>query len=292
MKPNHLSLAVHLHLYYFDMWQNIEKYLKNLGDYKYHLYVTMVKDNPAVVKQIKAFHPDTTFFVIPNKGYDVGPFIYFLNKIDLKQYDLILKIHTKNNRAGCNTLINRRFISRKVWFKLLLSGLCGSSDLFKKNIAAFEAMPKLGMVGSRYLITSGARASFRAKEDVKKLMSLLGYAAPQDITFVAGTMFIVRAQLLEKIKAHFTLADFEPTNGRIKDGTLAHTLERVFGCLTIANGYTIQGFEHDYWFVCSNVFSRIARFICQAKRTQNNRFLIKIFKIPVFHKKIERNNYA
>lgn len=286
LSKNNLSLAIHLHLYYTDMWNEIQRYLENIGNYPYHLYVTMTQENPSLIKEIKNFHPKTTVFIVENRGYDVGPFIYFLNQIDLSKYDLVLKIHTKNNKKGLDTLLNHRYVSREFWFRLLMGGLFDTTKLFKKNIYQFEQNANLGMIGSKYLITSDIKNSREVRKDVQDTMFKLGFVKPETITFVAGTMFIIRSKLLQKIKDNYTLADFLPTDGTVKDGTLAHVLERVFGCIVIASGYKIKGFDKNKSFECCGTLSLVRHFVYRRKITRSNHLLIKVFKIPVYHRKL------
>ncbi|MBQ8630416.1 MAG: hypothetical protein IJ479_01700 [Alphaproteobacteria bacterium] len=281
-----LTMAVHLHLYYFEMWETVQDYLKNIGDYPYHLYVTITRDNLELVERIKDFHPDTVVWLVENRGYDIGPFVYFLHHIDLSQYDLVLKIHTKNNRPGIMTVLNNRLVSRENWFRLLFEGVLGSEKVFFKNINAFKSNPMLGMVGSKYLITSDPKSSLKVSSVVKKLMLRLGYRPPQKITFVAGSMFMIRSSLLQKIKDNYVLADFSPTDGTIKDGTLAHVLERVFGCLTIAEGYEVKGFDRNRHFEFYERLQYLRRLIWHRKITRHNNLLVKVCKIPVYHRKL------
>ena len=280
-----MRLAVHLHIYYTDMWKDIKTYLENMKDYPYHLYVTLTKDNDEIIQEIKKFHKNTTIYIVENRGYDVGGFVYFLNKIDLEQYDLIIKLHTKN-RNGCETLINHRYISRNDWYHLLFEGILGSNALFKKNIAKFEANNDLGMIGSKYLITSNIKNCREVKAGVQELMVKFGYSKPQTITFVAGTMFIVRNHLLKQIKDSFSIGDFEISNPNIKDGTLAHILERVFGCIVIAQGYRLNGYDKNSSIGCSSLLRTASNFVYRKKITKNNYLLIKIFKLPVYHRKL------
>lgn len=286
LSKNNLSLAIHLHLHYTDMWNEIQRYLENIGNYPYHLYVTMTQENPSLIEEIKRFHLETTVFIVENRGYDVGPFIYFLNRIDLNRYDLILKIHTKNNKKGLDTLLNHRYVSREFWFKLLMGGVLDTPNLFKKNIYQFEQNANLGMIGSKYLITSDIKNSREVRKDVQDTMFKLGFVKPEIITFVAGTMFIIRSKLLQKIKDNYTLADFLPTDGTVKDGTLAHVLERVFGCIVIASGYKIKGFDKNKSFECCGTLSLVRNFVYRRKITRSNHLLIKVFKIPVYHRKL------
>ena len=117
MAEKKLTLAVHLHLYYFEMWPEIKRLLLNMGDYPYDLYVTMVTENPEVSEEIKAFHHNTQVWMFDNRGYDVGPFIEFLHRIGLNEYDLIMKLHTKNKNNGIETYIGNYVFDRPIWVK-------------------------------------------------------------------------------------------------------------------------------------------------------------------------------
>ena len=46
--------------------------------------VTLVEKNEKVANQIKAAIPDAHVMIVSNYGYDIGPFIEFLHKIDLE----------------------------------------------------------------------------------------------------------------------------------------------------------------------------------------------------------------
>lgn len=277
-------IAVHLHLYYFEMWEIIKFYLNNL-DQPYHLFVTMVSENEELKAKILQFHNDTTFFTVQNKGYDVGPFIYFLNKINLDDYDLILKLHTKNNKKSADTCLNGRWFCNDEWFRFLIFGLLGSKKIFNRNIKEFCTDKNLGMIGSRYLITDDHKVSEKLRDDICTEVAKLQYNAPKDIKFVAGTMFFIRSKLLIKIANQYTIDDFTLTDAKIKDGTLAHVMERVFGCVTCAEGYSIKGFDRDIKFEFTSKIKVISKFIYQKKITKNNYVIIKILKLPIYHHK-------
>ena len=283
-----LSIAVHLHLYYLDMWPQIKQYLANLDDYD--LFVTMNAENRDIIEEIKKFHPATAFYVVENKGYDVGPFIFFLNRIDLNRYDLILKIHTKSNKNDCNTMLNGRYLNRKYWFRLLVEALIGTKEIFRQNIKAFQKDAEMGMIGSKYCIMSGKKDTAAMKEKVTEVMSELGFPEGEARTFVAGTMFMVRSELLQKVKDKYGIDDFAATDNKVKDGTLAHALERVFGYATEAQGYTIRGYDKNRAFEFYSMLLSLRRFVFQKKITGRNYLQIKIFKLPVYYRKITQED--
>lgn len=284
MKPR---IAVHLHVYYTDMWNEIRQYLDNLNKFEYRLFVTIVTEDAALKKQIKQFHSDTVFMTVENRGYDVGPFIHFLHQIDLNAYDLIFKIHTKNNKIGVKTLLNHRYVSRFDWFRLLIGALLGSEKLVKTNIAAFQSNVALGMIGSKYLIASDSACSKEIQGKIREIFEKTNGTVLSKIKFVAGTMFIVRAKAMQIAKNNFSLSDFEPTDGSVKDGSLAHVVERCFGCWVVAQGYKIKGFDADKCFEWASFASALGRFAFQTKITHTNKKLVKVCKIPVWHRRFK-----
>ncbi len=283
----HLSLAVHLHVYYSHMWPLMKQYLSNIADYPYHLFVTLQQKDVNLIEQIRAFHADTTFITVDNRGYDIGPFIYVLNSLNLDEYDLIMKIHTKNNTDGEDILLNHRYVNRKYWFQLLMEAVLGSPQIFAANISAFQTNPRLGMIGSKYCTTNHYRDVKEVQESVVKIMNELGFSDVLPITFVAGTMFMVRSSVLKIIQHKFTMDDFTATDGKVKDGTLAHVLERVFGCLVVAQGYKIKSFSRNIKFEIEGLKIWLKNFIYRKKITKSNYLQIKIFKIPVYRRKIK-----
>lgn len=280
-------IAVHLHMYYAEMWNDIRPYLENLNEFEFLLVVTVVKEDKKLSEEIKLYHLNTVIIVVDNRGYDVGPFVEFLNRIDLNSYDLIFKIHTKNRKIDEKTLLNNRYLSRTDWFKLLIAGIMGNRKIVRKNVAAFQLDKKMGMIGSKYLIASNEACSKKVLDGVYDILKKLEYSKLKKIKFVAGTMFIVRAELLEIIKKNFCLTDFGPTVASIKDGTLAHIMERCFGCIVILQGYKIKGFDRDKCFEWSSRISSLKHFAFCSKITHANRKLVKICKIPVWYRRFK-----
>ncbi len=283
MKPT----AVHLHLHYTERWPEIQKYLQHIEGHPYHLYVTLTQENESLAKEIQTFHPQSTVWPAENRGYDVGPFIDFLHKVDLSQYDLVLKIHTKSKSGLQKTWINGWCITKKRWVNLLMDALLGSAEIWQRNVAAFKEDPKLGMLSSRYLITSEPECSEYLRPEVARVMAKMNLQMPEDITFAAGTMFLVRAPLLEKIKAAFGIDDFPGTDSSVQDGTPAHAFERVFGCVVVAQGYEIKGFDKNRWFETGVKFQRFFNLFYSNNITSSNHQIIKVCKIPVYYKKVD-----
>jgi lipopolysaccharide biosynthesis protein len=279
-------IAVHVHLFYTDMWDELSVQLNNIKDTPYHLYVTLTNEDSVLIKKIKQFHPASNVFIVPNMGYDIGPFIEFLNKINLDEYSYILKLHSKRPTNGPDTKIKHLPITRYYWKVLLSEALIGSEKIWQNNINQFEKNSQLGMIGSPHLIKKIDNCDKPLLPELEKQLNRLNLNIPNNFSFIAGTMFIVRSQLLKVIQNNYSIEDFQTTDGAVKDGTFAHVFERLFGAIIIAQDHTIKGFSHNYMFVFSAICKIIGRFFYQRKTTKHNKILIKVCKIPVFQKSI------
>ena len=235
------TLLVHLHLYYIDQLDYFIEKLSNIQSVSYDLYITMVEKNDAVEQKILSRFPNANILIVPNKGYDVGPFIHVLNNVDIDSYDYILKIHTKNTILNNGDKINGVWISRKCWMPLLVEALIGTPKIFADNIKKFENNHKIGMIGSKYLITSSTDSYTNILPQVNNTIKNLGFTIPNKLTFVAGTMFMMRSSLLKPIiKAGYNIDSFEPTGKTSQANALAHIFERVFGALVTLQGKEIK----------------------------------------------------
>ena len=102
------------------------------------------------------------------------------------------------------------------------------------------------------------------------------------ICFVAGTMFIVRSNLLHPFKI-FMQDIFSNTQSCIRDGTLAHVFERLFGAIVTAQGCRIcPVFQLKYVFY--TLLLSIGNFLFMKKFTKQGKTIIKICKIPIYSK--------
>jgi len=278
------TLAVHLHLFYIEQLPEILNHLKCLDGLDLDLFVTMVQKNENAERQIRNFNPNAQIYIIQNKGYDVGPFIDFLHKIDLDSYKYILKIHTKSEISPNQTCLNGYYFNNKLWKNILFDSLLGTRKNVIKKINLLEQNKKIGMLSSKFCITSEKRCYDTLLPQINDVMQRCGFNKVETFHFVAGTMFYVRANLLKPL-LRYTIDDFAQTNGSVKDGTFAHVIERIFGALIEAQSYSL--YEDKYIsikYYAKLISFSIRRFIFQYKETKHRK-LIKIFKIPVYSKK-------
>lgn len=279
-------VAIHLHLYYTDMWDELSEELQNMDGTPYHLYVTLVEKNELLEKKIKKFCSTAHILIIKNMGYDIGPFIEFLNLIDLNEYSYILKLHSKRPTGGKDTHLNNLPVSRKYWKILLSQGLIGTKKIWYENLQAFATDQQLGMIASPYLIKKADKSDAILQSALLEQFNKLKLTPPETYSFVAGTMFIARSEIFKILQHQYCIEDFSLTDSKIKDGTMAHVFERLLGAIVETQGYTIKGFAHHYRFMCNAIGKLILRFFYQKKVTNKNLLLVKICRIPMMRKKI------
>jgi hypothetical protein len=106
--------------------------------------------------------------------------------------------------------------------------------------------------------------------------------------FVAGTMFMARANLFEKFKRlNLQMSDFEA--GRVvSEMGLAHVMERLFGVLVYTQACTIKDcFTPVYlqWILTKGpvLEEKVRAFFYTDKVTKSGRRIVKICKLPVYY---------
>ena len=126
-----MKILVHLHLYYQDMLEQMLDLLKSLDKVDYDLYVTTSPDFSEQEK-IKNFHTQSQILPVPNRGYDLAPFVYVLQQVNLDEYDYIIKLHTKRDLPKPATLPNCS-LEGSDW-RNLLTGFLHSSQAFHQAL--------------------------------------------------------------------------------------------------------------------------------------------------------------
>ena len=275
------KIAVHLHLFYLEQLDDLLVRLQNLADYPYDLFVTMVDDNAEAKQKILTFKSDAKIWIVPNLGYDVGPFIDFLHKINLNEYDYIIKIHTKRAKSGSYCIFNRHRFDMKTWRAMLLDAVISKSAV-ANNLRLLMQNDKIGMVSSEYVLTNEKWAYQNVMSQIEEEMAKIGLQMPEDKHFVAGTMFWARAKLLQPLLA-YKINDFVVSDEQVHDEMLAHVLERMFGLVISVQGYRIKGVVYKR-YLWNRFLANFWRFIFQRKLTRKGNELIKICKIPVYYR--------
>jgi lipopolysaccharide biosynthesis protein len=231
-QDNHKKICVILHLYYIDLWDYFLPYLKII-DTDIDLYVTITDGHSGhftdIHDLIMTDFPQSYIYSLPNRGMDIAPLLYVLNEISLnkKTYDAIIKLHSKKSLAHSYELGER-------WRNQLTNALLGSLAKLQYNYLTC-INSNLKMIGSSIWVLN-EKVSFFEQQFFSEKINFTDYE------FVGGTMFMVDFNLImdwfikENIYKRF-YNQFE--DGYIGDGSIAHKIERVLGCLVKVKGNEI-----------------------------------------------------
>ncbi len=275
-----MKILVHLHLYYQDMLEQMLSLLKALDGFDYDLYLTTSPDFTRQ-EEVKLFHPSSQIIFVPNKGYDLAPFITVLQQVNLADYDYIIKLHTKRDLPKPANLPNCSLHGGE--WRNLLTGFLSSPQAFQQTLDLFAQQPKLGQVSHSLLIISSGKEDKEANLRAEKIMSQMGLKIKQK-TFVAGTMFICRAHLMKPLqKLNLTAQNFDAPLASHQGGTLAHALERVLGWMIWAQDYKIAPYNRETLSDKLKILGyHISKFVYRKYTNSKGVTRIKICKIPVY----------
>ncbi len=277
-----MHILVHVHLYYFDMWPELKRVLKNITA-PYDLFVTVTEQNADIEKDILTFNPEAHLITVENKGFDIWPFITVLNNIDLNNYSYVIKLHTKRDMP-VGTIENGFDVDGDKWRRYLFSFL-QSKKLFEKCLHAFESDKTLGMAADYRLIVKNDQKNHDAIQKAQAVLSDLALQTT-DLSYVMGTMFIARANLFSKIKEMDLTADYFKLSQHNSTDILPYAFERLFGFLITAQNFQIRDVLKPYfWQIFGKIIARLKNFVWRKKVTSSGKIIFKFCKIPVFASK-------
>lgn len=249
------NILVCYHLYYPLLWENIKRYLKNLSCYNYTLFITHTDEIPDnIIKSIKEFKRDCIIKYVENKGFDIGPFVYTLNNVEVEKYDVVFKIHTKRDVIGKNYY--GTYLKGKEWRELLLSACMGERSIHS-NIDLIVNNSDIGMIAeSRFVTKHDLRYN---KSYVYSVMNKYNLEIPDEYKFIMGSMFVANPKIFNGLLSAISYDVFEPS----KRGffTIAHAYERIISLHAMAQGYKILGRRIFYYYTPIRYFqSKFTKF--------------------------------
>jgi len=226
-------IAVVLHLHYVDLWPELRDKILNISE-PFDLFVSL-HDNYAADASALIYEdfPSARVLNFENRGRDVLPFVAMVNAGLLRGYEVVCKIHTKKSLKSPT--------NGNDWRQALVDGILGNRMLIRDILNAYDLDKHLGLVAADGQLF-GSRLNHWAW-NLQKL-ALLGQrigitTVPEEARFVGGTMFWIRASLLQRIEAlNLTSDDFE-TEPIGVDGTMAHAVERMFGLIAYDAGMQV-----------------------------------------------------
>ena len=283
-----MKICVFIHIYYIEMLDELLSYISNLSlidDLEYDLVVTLTAHNEDIEQKLYAFKDNTHILIVPNRGYDIAPFLHATKSVNLLRYDYIIKLHTKRDLVQTSYLPFCKFNGNEWRLKLL--EFMNSRENLLSTFKQFELDPLVGMITSPELVISSVKQDTVADNKAEKIMKGMGLTL-RDKNFVAGTMFIAKASLF-KIWNHlpYNAFDFDEYNPNHKGGSLAHALERVLGFMIGAQGYKIVPYyKVGLGYKLKKLWYCFKNFIFYKRINSKGKLHIKICKIPVYSKQL------
>lgn len=232
-------IAVVAHVFYLDIWPEIKSCIDNFvavcGSGNVDLFLSFPKEF-VPNNQLECNSCRTRKFALPNRGHDVGPFIYILSTLSLDDYDYIVKLHTKRD---VDSWFNFRKWKGPEWRRELLS-FCSTKKATLRSIRALAKYPLLGMVAASGVVDPcGAGIDFDNWDRVDGILARCGIERKGKV-MVYGTMFMVRAELMKPIQGRFSFDEFDDiSSANPHYAGLAGEMEFAFGCLVSSQGYRV-----------------------------------------------------
>ncbi len=237
IQQSDVKLLVHIHLYYHDQLDYFLEKLRNIT-IPFDLYVTLVDSSDLVQEKLLAEHPRARIIKVEDRGYDVYPFLQVLKNSNLKDYDYVLKLHTKSHRSE-KASINSIPYEAYDWRDDLIDPLIGSKFQFNRNISRLAKNSQIGLMASQNLLLRHECSS--QVPQTRRLAEQLGYQYCVN-AFVAGRMFIIKANILHDIVNYpYTSESYHADNEASSSGSLARSMETFFGILVTENFLRIKG---------------------------------------------------
>ena len=162
---------------------------------------------------------------VENAGRDVGPFLKAIETFENKDWDLVIKVHTKT--------------SQNIWFETLVKSLLQSDRRIQNHARLLMRYPK-GIIVHPLFRYPGHRRSLGdpAMQRLKEVLISKNYPFPRKWYFAAGSMFAASSAMLIDIKRESEtvgLAQFENEN-EYSQASSAHVFERFLGLYAFSKG--------------------------------------------------------
>jgi len=224
------DIAVIIHLYYVELWDEIKLNLTSFKDKAFDLYININNEcSVDSIKNILDIFPDARIFSFENRGRDILPFLEIFNRIYPLDYPYVCKIHSKKS-------LHRQDGNK--WRNDLINGLMGSPDCIEDNIVQLESDSKTGMIVPKghifkYKDWVGPNNEMVETFALKNKIDII-----EDFSFPSGSMFWFKPVVFKQLYRNMDSNMFETEDGQL-DGTMAHSIERIFGLLCHANGYDL-----------------------------------------------------
>jgi GT2 family glycosyltransferase len=226
-----------VHAHHIDLVPELLEYVENIG-LDHDVFVNLVDDTWTLDHHRYTIEriPDATVVISSDVGRDIGGFLRLLMHVDFLAYDLFLFVHSKRSPhlpAGAGD----------IWRRNLLDPIVGTPDKARRCIEVMRANPGIGITAA-----ARQRATKNRFGNSEKYTELLDRAsispAARDCEFVAGTMFLMRVEVVRRLYNLLRQIPFEDGSGRDiafhAEGQYAHAVERLIGNLVKDEGLVFR----------------------------------------------------
>ncbi len=230
-KRKGVAVAVVVHLFYYDLLEEIKGYLSAIVE-PFDLYVTtpFEGDVHKIIDDCADLAVSVTVHISENRGRDIGPFMALYLSGDLDGYDAVLKLHSKKSKYSH---------LGEEWRRSIYNSLMRDSFTVRKILDLIR-LENVGLVGPHQYYLTHENYWGANRLTVKNILMGAGVIRPHEnveLGFFAGSMFWFAPAAIKALKRlPLDELTFVPENG-MQDGTLAHALERVFCPVVRAEGY-------------------------------------------------------
>ncbi len=278
MKP----ILVHVHVFYTSVWPELRACLQRIAPCPMELYVTFAEPCADIEADVAACFPGAHVLMVPNRGFDVAPFLQVLSQVNLDDYSYVVKLHTKRGADAQGVGMLRG----EEWRQALLAFL-SSHERLQEHVAAFEADARIGMQADWRLFVGHDPYDKKASRALRRWLKERGLPRCK-FCYVAGSMFMARAEVMKMLQGFgLGMEDFAPSAQH--HAQLAHVVERLMGYCVYAQGYMLSDrleFEaaarHLRRMRLRHALESLGRFLLQVKRTSSGRRVVKVLKVPVW----------
>jgi len=223
-----LRVLVIVHAYWPQQFRFI---INNLNQIKMPLAIVVTIPEGAHTIQIEDLllefskHHDVSTIRVENAGRDIGPFLIAIESFANRNWDLVIKLHTK--------------ASQNAWFESLVRSLIRNDRRIQNHLKLLKKYPD-GIIVHPYFRYPGHKQSL-AEPAMQRLLQVLisrNYPIREKWYFAAGSMFAVApAMLLDVVRdsKDIGLSIFERER-EYSQASTAHAIERFIGISASAKG--------------------------------------------------------
>lgn len=228
-------IAVQIHIYYPNLTEEMIKFTNRIP-FPFDCFLSTDTDEKSkeirekFIRMSRASKIEVG--VYPNRGRDVAPFLWQFGPY-IHEYDFCCHLHTKysaHDHFGND------------WRHHLLSNLLPSPEHISAIINRFDSDSILGLVIPRTFWKLKPYLGWRNHQQAAdKLFQRMRTKLPscREPIFPVGNMFWARTKaILPIFECGLSVNDFHEESSQV-EGTLAHCIERCWGCLVQASGYAV-----------------------------------------------------